>query len=58
MRIHELLEDRKPRPTNPRLWKQALAQARRKFSVYPSAYANAWAAGHYKRKGGKWRMGS
>jgi hypothetical protein len=59
MRIQDLLtEDKKPKPTNPKLWSQAKAQAKRKFEVYPSAYANAWAAGYYKRKGGKWRMGS
>lgn len=57
MKIHELLQEAsKPKPTNPKLWTQAKAQARRKFDVYPSAYANAWAAGYYKRKGGKWRM--
>lgn len=30
------------------------AAARRKFKVYPSAYANAWASKWYKSKGGKW----
>lgn len=51
-------EDQKPKPTNPKLWSKAKSQAKRKFSVYPSAYANAWASGWYKRKGGKWRMSS
>lgn len=58
MRIQDLFEDRKPKPTNPKLWSQAKAQAKRKFSVYPSAYANAYAAKVYKSKGGKWRMAS
>lgn len=31
------------------------AAAKRKFKVYPSAYANAWAAKNYKSKGGTWR---
>ena len=31
------------------------AAARRKFDVYPSAYANAWAAKMYKKAGGGWR---
>lgn len=53
---HAINEDRKPKPTNPKLWSQAKAQAKRKFSVYPSAYANAYAAKIYKSKGGKWRM--
>ena len=28
--------------------------ARSKFKVYPSAYANAWAAKWYKKRGGGW----
>ena len=42
-------------PTNPKLWAQAKAQAKKKFSVYPSAYANGWAAKKYKEMGGTWR---
>jgi hypothetical protein len=58
MRIQDLLtEAKKPTPTNPKLWSQAKAQAKRKFEVYPSAYANGYAAKIYKSKGGKWRMG-
>jgi hypothetical protein len=48
---------KKPQPTNPELWGRAKAAARSKFDVYPSAYANAWAAKWYKSKGGGWRMG-
>jgi len=48
---------RKPKPTNPSLWSRAKSAARSKFDVYPSAYANAWAAKWYKSKGGGWRMG-
>ena len=29
--------------------------AKQKFDVYPSAYANGWAAKWYKSKGGTWR---
>lgn len=58
MKIQDLFEGSKPKPTNSKLWSQAKAQAKKKFSVYPSAYANAWAAAYYKRKGGKWRMAS
>ena len=47
---------RKPKPTNPTLWARAKSAARSKFDVYPSAYANGWAAKWYKRKGGGWRM--
>jgi hypothetical protein len=48
----------KPKPTNPSLWARAKALAQEKFDVYPSAYANAWAAKWYKSKGGGWRGGS
>ena len=47
---------RKPKPTNPDLWARAKSAARSKFDVYPSAYANGWAAKWYKSKGGGWRM--
>ena len=42
-------------PNNPKLWSQAKALAKSKFDVYPSAYANGWAAKWYKKKGGGWR---
>jgi hypothetical protein len=42
-------------PTNPSLWSKAKALAKKKFDVYPSAYANGWAAKYYKSKGGGWR---
>ena len=47
----EYLEE-KNAPTNPELWSRAKALARSKFDVYPSAYANGWAAKWYKSKGG------
>ena len=34
------------------------AAAKRKFKVYPSAYANAYAAKEYKKMGGSWRGGN
>lgn len=46
-----------PKPTNPSLWSRAKSLARKKFKVYPSAYANAWASKWYKSKGGGWRGG-
>lgn len=42
-------------PTNPKLWARAKSLARSKFDVYPSAYANGWAAKWYRGKGGGWR---
>lgn len=47
--------DEKNAPTNPKLWSRAKALARSKFDVYPSAYANGWAAKWYKSKGGGWK---
>jgi hypothetical protein len=43
-----------PKPSNPALWSRVKADAKRKFDVYPSAYANAWAAKEYKKRGGSW----
>lgn len=42
-------------PTQPSKWSYYKSQAKKKFDVYPSAYANAWAAKMYKKAGGKWR---
>ena len=47
--------DEKNSPTNPKLWARAKSLAKSKFSVYPSAYANGWAAKWYKSKGGGWK---
>jgi hypothetical protein len=47
--------DEKNKPTNPELWSRAVSMAKQKFDVYPSAYANGWAAKWYKSKGGGWR---
>jgi hypothetical protein len=49
---------KKPIPTKPDKWAYAKSQAKEKFDVYPSAYANAWAAKKYKELGGGWRMGT
>ena len=44
-------------PTDPGKWSYYKAQAKKKFDVYPSAYANGWAAKQYKAAGGGWRKG-
>ena len=41
-----------PTPTNPSLYARVKAAAKRKFKVYPSAYANAWLVRTYKKRGG------
>ena len=52
-RIIELTE--KNVPTDSGKWAASKAAAKKKFDVYPSAYANAWAAKNYKAKGGGWK---
>ena len=41
-----------PKPTNPALYARVKAEAKKKFDVYPSAYANAWLVRTYKKRGG------
>ena len=48
---------KKPVPTNKRLYSAVKSAVKRKFKVYPSAYANAFLVKEYKRRGGKYRMG-
>ena len=45
----------KNEPTNPALWSKMVSKAKSKFDVYPSAYANGWAAKQYKSAGGGWK---
>lgn len=54
-KVTRLLE--KNVPTNPSKWSYYKAQAKKKFDVYPSAYANGWAAKQYKAAGGGWKKG-
>jgi hypothetical protein len=46
------------KPTKPALWAKAKAEAKRKYKVYPSAYANGYAAKRYKAMGGGWQRSS
>ena len=55
MNEEEEIDEGKNKPTNPKLWARAKSMAKSKFKVYPSAYANAFAAKWYKSKGGGWR---
>tara|TARA_R100000329_G_scaffold143025_1_gene126785 strand:- start:149 stop:340 length:192 start_codon:yes stop_codon:yes gene_type:complete len=43
------------KPTNPALYARVKAEAKRKFKVYPSAYANGWLVREYKKRGGGYR---
>ena len=42
-------------PTDSSKWSYYKGQAKKKFDVYPSAYANGWAAKQYKGAGGSWK---
>jgi hypothetical protein len=42
----------KPSPTNEKLYNKVKSQAKKKFKVWPSAYASGWLVKEYKRLGG------
>ena len=44
-------------PVNKALYSRVKAEAKRKFKVYPSAYANAWLVREYKKRGGTYPSG-
>ena len=41
-----------PTPKNKALYARVKAAAKKRFDVYPSAYANAWLVREYKKRGG------
>jgi len=41
-----------PVPKNKQLYSRVKSEAKRKFDVWPSAYASAWLTKEYKRRGG------
>jgi hypothetical protein len=52
----EVIDDRKGEPADKDLYARIVAEAKRKFDVYPSAYANGWVVQEYKRRGGKYTV--
>mgnify|MGYP003126520193 CR=1 FL=1 len=42
----------KSTPKNKALYSRVKSEAKKKFKVYPSAYANAWLVRTYKKRGG------
>lgn len=52
----EGLEKAENVPTDKELYARVKAEAKQKFDVYPSAYANAWLVREYKKRGGKYRI--
>jgi hypothetical protein len=53
-KIEKLME--KNCPTDSGKWSYYKSQAKKKFDVYPSAYANGWASKQYKAAGGGWKQ--
>ena len=49
-----IIKPRKGEPQDKELYARVKAAAKAKFSVYPSAVANAWVVAEYKRRGGKY----
>lgn len=49
---------RKRVPTDKKLYEKVKREAKRKFDVWPSAYASGWLVREYKRRGGKYKGGS
>ena len=52
MAIAKKKKSRSPKPKNPALYSRVKSEAKKKFSTYPSAYANAWLVKTYKKRGG------
>ena len=42
-------------PTNKALYARVKAEAKRKFDIFPSAYASSYIVSQYKKRGGKYR---
>ena len=55
LKVEKVLMSEKNCPTDAGKWSASKSAAKKKFDVYPSAYANGWAAKNYKSKGGGWR---
>ncbi len=49
-----VIGNRKGKPADKELYARVVSEAKKKFKVYPSAYANGWVVQEYKRRGGKY----
>lgn len=47
----------KAEPQDKELWDKVVSEAKKKFSTYPSFYANMWVTNTYKKRGGKFKGG-
>ena len=55
-KFKEVIKPRKGEPSDKKLYAKIIAEAKAKFDVYPSAYANGWVVQEYKRRGGKYNV--
>ena len=51
-----VIEPRKGEPADKELYSRIISEAKSKFDVYPSAYANGWVVQEYKRRGGTYKV--
>ena len=49
-----MAKSKSPTPKDKALYSRVKSAAKKKFDVYPSAYANAWLVKEYKKRGGKY----
>ena len=54
-KIKKTVSKSKNKPSNPKLYAQVKAEAKKKFDRWPSAYGSAWLVKEYKRRGGGYR---
>ena len=54
-KYEEVIKPRKGEPKDKALYNRIIAEAKRKFDTYPSAYANGWVVQEYKRRGGTYK---
>lgn len=47
-----------PGVLDPALYRRLVRQAKKRYRVWPSAYASGWVAAEYKKAGGKYRKGT
>jgi hypothetical protein len=53
--VETVKKESKAVPTDMKLYNKVKSEAKAKFDVYPSAYANGWLVQEYKRRGGKYK---
>jgi len=54
-KVAKAMDKKSSTPTNTELYSSVKSEAKKKFDVYPSAYANAWLVREYKKRGGGYK---